>query len=90
MRQQWNMPYKLTGGMCTISSPKRVLYCISRHAGAFHLEGINWDNGKSLVRYTLGSSVRFFPYNNLVVAPNGAVDLFNWLGMGITRMQPEQ
>lgn len=90
MRQQWNMPYKLTGGMCTISSPTRVLYCISRHDGAFNLEGIDWDTGKSRVRYKLGSSVKFFPWNNMVVAPNGAVDLFNWLGMGITRMQPKK
>lgn len=89
MRQQWNMPYKLTGGMCTISSPTRVLYCISRHDGVFHLEGIDWDSGKSKVRYKLANSVKFFPWNNMVVAPNGAVDLFNWLGMGIMRMQPK-
>ena len=87
---QWNMPYKLTGGMCTISSPTRVLYCISRHDGAFHLEGIDWDSGKSRVVYKLGNSVKFFPWNNMVVAPSGAVDLFNWLGMGIMRMQPKK
>jgi hypothetical protein len=89
MRQQWNVTLKLTGGMCTISSPTRVLYCISRHDGSFHLEGIDWDSGKTKVRYKLGNSVKFFPWNNMVVAPNGAVDLFNWLGMGIMRMQPK-
>ena len=89
LEQQWIVPLKLTGGMCTISSPTRVLYCISRHDGNFHLEGIDWDTGKTRVRYKLGTSVKFFPWNNMVVAPNGAVDLFNWLGMGIMRMQPK-
>lgn len=89
LRQQWNIPAMLTGGMCTPSSTTRVLYCISRHDGDFHLEGFNWDSGDSLVRYRLGNSVKYFPWNNLVVAPNGAVDLFNWLGMGILRIQPK-
>ena len=54
------------------------------------LTGIDWDSGKSRVVYKLGNSVKFFPWNNMVVAPNGAVDLFNWLGMGIMRMQPKK
>ena len=90
LNKAWNEPYKLTGGMCTISNVTRVLYCISRREGKFNLEGIDWDTGKSKVHYELGNSVKFFPWNNLVVAPNGAVDLFNWLGMGITRMQPKK
>src|SRR5690606_245385 len=76
LRRQWTVPLMLTGGMCTPSSPTRVLYCISRHDGEFHLEGLDWDTGESKVRYRLGNSVKFFPWNNLVVAPNGAVDLF--------------
>ena len=88
LNQAWNQPHKLTGGMCTICNVTRVLYCVSRREGAFNLEGINWDTGKSMVHYKLGNSVKFFPWNNMVVAPNGAVDLFNWLGMGISRMQP--
>ncbi len=90
LNKQWTSPFKLTGGMCTISSVTRVLYCISRRDGAFNLEGIDWDNGKSKVHYKLGNSVKFFPWNNMVIAPNGAVDLFNWLGMGIARMQPKK
>ena len=87
LRQAWMTPLKLNASICT-PSVNGVLYCIGRRNGQFTLEGIDWKTGKSAVHYTLGNSFRYFSYNNLVVAPNGAVDLFNW--MGLTRMQPKR
>ena len=89
LRQAWISPLKLIGGMCIPSSANGILYCISRRNDKFVLECINWKSGKSAVHYMLGKSVKFFPYNNLVVAPNGSVDLLTWLGMGIMRMKPK-
>ncbi|MDD5176623.1 MAG: hypothetical protein PHQ05_09405 [Sterolibacterium sp.] len=89
LKEAWNKPYKLTGGMCTVSTVNNILYCISRLNGKFNLEGYDWDTGKSKVRYELANSFKFFPWNDLVIDPSGAVLIENWLGMGLTRMKPK-
>ena len=79
-------PLKLAASICT-PSVNGILYCIGRRDGNYTLEGLDWKTGRSDFHYTLGPSFTHFSYNNLVVAPNGAVDLLNW--MGVSRMQPK-
>ena len=82
----WMTPLKLAASICT-PSVNGILYCIGRRDGNYTLEGLDWKTGRSDFHYTLGPSFTHFSYNNLVVAPNGAVDLLNW--MGVSRMQPK-
>jgi hypothetical protein len=80
-------PLNLAATTCSVSIDG-VLCCIGKRDSDFILEGIDWDTGEPRFHYTLGPSFKYFAYNNLVVAPNGAVDLFNWVGMGLMRMRP--
>jgi hypothetical protein len=88
LEQVWLSPLKLAGSMCSPSRPSQMLYCIGRRDNQFTLEAIDWHTGAPASHWMLGVSMKFFPYNNLVVAPNGAVDLHGWLGMGLVRMLP--
>jgi len=88
LEQVWMTPLKLSGSMCSASRANGLLYCIGRRDGDFTLEAIDWQTGRSAFHYVLGPSMRYFAYNNLVVTPDGAVDLHSWLGMGLVRIQP--
>jgi len=83
----WRTPLKLALSICT-PSVNDLMYCVGRRDGKFTLEGLNWKTGASAVHYNLGSSLRYFAYNPLVVAPNGAVDLLGV--MGLVRMAPHR
>jgi hypothetical protein len=87
LEMRWMTPLKLADSICT-PCVNGLLYCIGRRGKDFTLEGINWKTGHSDFHYVLGPSFKNFAYTNMVVAPNGAFDLLNWVGMGLRRIQP--
>jgi hypothetical protein len=90
LKRAWMTDLKLVASMCSISKPNDLLYCIGKRDKNFTLEAINWNTGESAFHYVLGPSMRYFAYNNLVVTPQGAVDLHSWIGGGLVRMHPNK
>jgi hypothetical protein len=83
----WQTPLKLAQTICT-PAVDNLLYCIGRREGQFTMEAIDWNTGASAFHYVLGPSFRYYSYNPVSIAPNGALDLMSWMGMGLVRVFP--
>jgi hypothetical protein len=103
MKAQWNprtrtleqgwvsADVSVTGSVCSISGPNKMLYCIGVRDGIYTVEGIDWQTGQSAFHYGLGKSHRFTIMGGaLRAAPNGALDCACAGGLGLVRIQPQQ
>ena len=88
LKVDWITPLKLGISLCA-PSINGFLYCMTIENGSFTLVALDWVTGEPKRTYKLGKDLRHFSSNNMVIAPNGAVDIFNWLGLGINRIQPD-
>lgn len=76
--------------MLPIIDKNDVLYFIGTETGIWTLEGLDWNTGKQVFKYDLGSSQRFNPVGTaLQVAPNGALDWASGGGLGWIRILPK-